>query len=119
MEVTNVLAGVAVRDFDSALDWCERQLGRPADAIPMENEPVAEWRLAPTRWIQLIGDPDRAGTALLTLAVNDLERQLAVLAERHITPGPISTAPGIVRTTLISDPDGNTITIAEDLAGDG
>lgn len=36
-----VLAGIAVADFDAAVSWYERLLGRPADDLPMGG--LAEW----------------------------------------------------------------------------
>jgi glyoxylase I family protein len=62
MPIRQVLAGIAVADFDSALSWYERLLGRPADDLPMDGS--AEWHFTETGMIQVIHDADRAGSAL-------------------------------------------------------
>jgi catechol 2,3-dioxygenase-like lactoylglutathione lyase family enzyme len=112
LAVNNVLAGIAVADLDSALAWYERLLGRPADEFPMDG--LAEWHYAETGWIQLIRDADRAGNALLTLVVDDLEGYVAVLEERGLAPGAIDdTTSDIVLFAAITDPEGNTITLVE------
>jgi hypothetical protein len=67
MAITNVFAGIATADYDSALPWYERLLGRPPDLIPNENE--AAWQMAETAWMYLVADADGAGKALLTLLV--------------------------------------------------
>jgi hypothetical protein len=35
VEITQVLAGIAVADLDRAAEWYEVMFGRPADAEPM------------------------------------------------------------------------------------
>jgi catechol 2,3-dioxygenase-like lactoylglutathione lyase family enzyme len=121
MRIKDVLAGIAVADFESALAWYERLLGRPADEIPMDG--LGEWHFAETGWIQLIHDADRAGNALLTLQVDDLEGYVALLEERGLAPGPIDdTTSDSVLFAAIADPEGNTITLVEQrtsAGGDG
>lgn len=114
--INQVLAVVPVADFPSALAWYERLLGRPADTIPMEGEEVAEWQVTQGGRIQLIRDAARAGTALLTLGVDDMDGQIAVLAERGLTLGAIQTTPGIMRIAVITDPAGNAITFGQQLS---
>lgn len=115
MPINNVFAGIAVADLDAALAWYARLLGRPADRIPMDG--LAEWQVTEAGAIQLIRDAGRAGTGLLTLAVNDLEGYVAALAEIGLTPGAINT--GVVaRFAAITDLEGNTITLAELLGTD-
>jgi predicted enzyme related to lactoylglutathione lyase len=74
--------------------------------LPNENEAV--WRVAQTGSIYIVGDPDHAGRALLTLAVDDLDELVAGLADRGIT-GVIDSVPGAGRTVAVTDPDGNRI----------
>jgi predicted enzyme related to lactoylglutathione lyase len=49
----------------------------------------------------------------VTLLVDDLDRQLAEIAGRGISVGPIETAPGRYRKVVITDPDGNRIQLGE------
>jgi predicted enzyme related to lactoylglutathione lyase len=55
----------------------------------------------------------RAGRALLTVIVDDLDAQVAQLAERGLATDPIDTVPGVVRKAEIRDPDGNRITFGQ------
>jgi glyoxylase I family protein len=110
MRVTSTMAGIAVADFDAGLAWYERFFGRDADRHPMEG--LAEWRIVETGVVQLVHDPDRAGFALLTLGVADLDATLADLAERGIVTADVVDA-AIARSASITDPEGNTITLAE------
>jgi predicted enzyme related to lactoylglutathione lyase len=111
MPISNVLAVLTVADMDSGRAWYERLMGRAADANPMES--LAEWQVTETGWIQLVRDADRAGTAVLTLGVDDLEGHTAELAERDLTVGAITTGDFTIFAS-ITDPEGNTITFAED-----
>lgn len=118
MPINKVFAGIAVADLDSALSWYERLLGRPADDIPMDG--LAEWHFAEAGSIQVIQDADRAGSALLTLAVDDLKTHVAVLEERGLTPGAVDdTTSDKVLFGEITDPEGSTITLVEQRSTDG
>ena len=117
MAVSHVFAGIPVADYDAALAWYERLLGRPPDVIVTDNE--AMWQVANTGWIYVVGDTGRAGHALLTLLVDDLEDHVAALAQRGLAIGAIDTVPGVVRKAVIIDPEGNSITLGEDLSADG
>ena len=103
--------GVATRHLEPALPWYERLLGRPPDLVPNENE--VAWQVAGNGWIYLVADPDRAGRALLTLIVDDLDGHLAQLAERGLTAEGIEVLPGVGRKAEFTDPEGNRITFAE------
>lgn len=115
MPISNTLAVVGVADFDSALAWYERLLGRPADERPMVG--LAQWQLTETGGIQLLRDPDRAGTASVTLIVDDLKDHVAFLTGSDFTVDAITTGE-MARFVAISDLEGNTITFAEPLSTD-
>jgi predicted enzyme related to lactoylglutathione lyase len=61
----------------------------------------------------VVYDIDRAGKALLTLIVDDLDEQIAALAERGLPTGAIETVSEGARRATITDPEGNMITFAE------
>jgi len=111
MAVTYVFAGIPVSQRDAAAGWYERLVGRPPDLIPNDHE--AAWRLTDTGWIYIVVDPDRAGSALNTLLVDDLDALLAGLAERGIVTGPVETIGDAVRGTHVTDPDGNRLQIGQ------
>src|SRR5204863_3163743 len=109
--VTYAFTGLRVADLESALAWYERLAGRPPDLIPNESE--AAWQLMDTAWLYVVRDAERAGKALLTVLVDDLDDRLAELTERGLRTGAIDAAPGRFRRAAITDPEGNTITFAE------
>ena len=108
MSIDHVLAVAPVSDIQAAQRWYEALFGRPEDNHPMDS--LVEWRVTETGWVQVFHDPDRAGSTLLNLAVDDLEEQAAQLAVRGLVLDGIQTANKGVRTAGITDPDGNRIT---------
>ena len=109
MAIDHVLAVVPVADIETAHGWYERLLGRAADNRPMDS--LAEWRVTDTGWVQVHLDADRAGSALLNFAVDDLAAHLDGLKDRGLAPGAIQTVNKGVQLSAITDPDGNTITL--------
>ena len=109
MAIEHILAAVPVANFDVARAWYERLFGRPADNLPMEGT-LVEWRVTETGWVQVTADADRAGSALLNFAVDDLQRHLADLSRRGLAPGKIEIVNKGVQLSTIRDPDGNTVT---------
>ena len=93
------------------MTWYERLAGRPPDLIPNDDE--AAWRLTDTGWIYVIADPARAGSALHTLLVEDIDAFLGGLAERGIASGPVETMDGGVRHAYVTDPDGNRLQVGQ------
>ena len=76
------------------------------------------WQVADTGWIYVVGDTNCAGKALLMLLVDDLEGHVAELGERGLETSPIDTVPGLYRKAVITDPEGNMISLGEDLSTD-
>ncbi|MDA2804838.1 VOC family protein [Nocardiopsis suaedae] len=56
-------------------------------------------------------DPDRAGTALVNLAADDLPAHVAALRERGLSPEDVQEVDKGVRLSAVTDPDGNRITL--------
>jgi glyoxalase/bleomycin resistance protein/dioxygenase superfamily protein len=100
-----------VRDREAAGDWYERLFGRPPDLVPNERE--AAWQLTDRGWIVIEADPSRAGTALHTLLVADLDALLAEIAQRDVPAGPVETIGPGVRQVIVADPDGNRLKIGQ------
>ncbi|MFD7406264.1 VOC family protein [Streptomyces sp. NPDC059866] len=117
MAIRNVYAVMPVVDFESARGWYERLWGRPADRNPMDG--LAEWQVIEGGAIQLLRDPDRAGSAMLTVGVDDTDAQAAAVAERGLDMGPVRDTPGGFRVAAIADPAGNVVTFAQDVGIDG
>lgn len=106
METTHVFAGLAVSDYEAARSWYERLFGRPPDVLPKADEAV--WQLSGSALVYIVADRRRAGSGLLTIAVDRLDEHMAELAEREI-PTRTETLANGVRKVVVSDPDGNTI----------
>src|SRR5438105_4506675 len=114
MDFTYVFAGLVVANRDRATAWYERLLGRPPTFLP--NDAEAVWQLAGTASIYLLADKDRAGRGVMALVVDDLGASLAGIAARGIVTAAIEEIPGAGRKAVITDPDGNAVSIVEILA---
>lgn len=117
MAINYAFTGIPVADYPAALVWYERLLGRPPDVIVHDHE--AMWQLRDAAWVYVVADAVRAGNALLTVLMDDLESQLAALAARGLTPATIENAPGLYRKAVFEDPEGNTIGFGENLNAQG
>jgi hypothetical protein len=114
--VTHTFAGLPVSDYAAAYGWYARLFGRPADMFPHEHEAV--WRLTPTASVYVVEDRERAGSGLVTLALDDLdahERRLSAdglaLTEQADGADP--------RRLTIKDADGNGLTFFHDPSQSG
>jgi predicted enzyme related to lactoylglutathione lyase len=111
MQITKVLAGIAVRDLDQAKRWYEVFFARPVDAEPMSG--LAEWH-TPGGVLQLVVDEQRAGGSLVTVWVPDARSALADLASRG---GPDVELDDVTSDKVLfarlADPDGNAVTVVQ------
>ena len=112
MPIEHVLAVVPVSDIERADTWYEALFGRPADNRPMAS--LLEWQVTDAGWVQVTLDPDRAGSGLLNLAVDDLAATREELATRGVDTAEIQPVDKGVELLAMSDPDGNTITLIGD-----
>jgi predicted enzyme related to lactoylglutathione lyase len=110
MSIMNALASVAVSDLNSAVQWYENVLGKPPDSRPMPE--VAEWKFERGGWLQVYKLPSRAGSGSVTLAVSNIDEQVAKLKKLGIDTAQRSSGDK-VKTLMITDPDGNHIAFAE------
>jgi hypothetical protein len=85
--------------FAESLDWYERFLGRPPDLRP--NDIEACWRFADGRWLYIMEEPERAGGGLVTLLLDE------VAGFEQLDYSPV----GGLRSSWVSDPDGNRVQI--------
>ena len=109
MEV--LFAGVPVRELAPAMEWYGRLFGRSPDLMPHEHEVM--WRVSEGGWLYVIQDPARAGKALVTIAVADLDSETAELAKREIYFGSIKPVGDAGRKAGVDDPDGNSIALIQ------
>jgi predicted enzyme related to lactoylglutathione lyase len=115
MDINYVFAGLVVVNRDQAAAWYERLLGRSPDFLP--NDAEAVWQVAGTASVYLVADADRAGRGVMALVVDDLAASLAEIASRGIVTGAIEEIPGVGRKSVITDPDGNAVSLLEILVG--
>ena len=106
-----LFAGLRVRDFAAALAWYERLLGGPPSFFPHGTEAV--WQLAEHQLVYVVQRPERAGHALLTLIVDDLDERIAGISRRGLEPAERETYPDGVRKITYADPEGNEIGFGE------
>jgi catechol 2,3-dioxygenase-like lactoylglutathione lyase family enzyme len=100
----HLFAGLRVRDFQAARRWYEQLLGEPT-FFPHATEAV--WTLAEDRSVYIVEDAAGAGHCVVTIFLDDLDRHVASIAGRGLTPDERETYANGVRKALYRDPDGN------------
>jgi hypothetical protein len=103
----DLFAGIPVSGYAAALAWYQRLLGSAPTFIPNDTEAV--WELAEHRYLYLEHRPGRAGHAMHTVFVGDLDTRVAGIADRGLTPRTRETYSNGVRKVTHQDPDGNEI----------
>ncbi len=109
--VEHLFAAIPVGDVAAATSHYERLLGRAPDLLPNERE--AAWQLTATGWIYLVLDAARAGSALQTILVDDLNGFLGEVQARGIEAGPVELLANGVRQALFADADGNRLKVGQ------
>jgi hypothetical protein len=105
-----LFGGIPVSDYEAARPWYERLLGGEPSFIPHATEAV--WELEEHRALFIVEDTERAGRAIHTLFVDDLDARVADIASRGLEPAERVTYPGKARKAIYRDADGNEISIA-------
>ena len=104
----DLYAGICVSDYAAARPWYERLFGSEPTFLAHETEAV--WELAEGRSIFVVEeDTERAGHALHTILVDDLDSLVSEIASRGISPAERETYSNGVRKAIYRDADGNEI----------
>jgi catechol 2,3-dioxygenase-like lactoylglutathione lyase family enzyme len=103
--MVDLFAGVPVSDYQQALAWYERLLGSEPAFFPHDTEAV--WELAEHRYLYVVEQPERAGHAVHTIFVDDLDQRLEGIRDRGIEPASEETYENGVRKVTYRDRDGN------------
>jgi catechol 2,3-dioxygenase-like lactoylglutathione lyase family enzyme len=103
----DLFAGVPVSDRERALDWYGRLFGSAPAFLPDDVEAV--WELAEHRYVYVELLPERAGHAMHTLFVDDLDARVEAMSARGLEPAQRETYGNGVRKITYRDPDGNEI----------
>lgn len=77
--VQGIYAAATVSNFEEALLWYEKLMGRPADDQPFPG--MAQWRNMGAAGLQLWLDENRAGRGLMTIVVPSLAAERKRLAQ--------------------------------------
>lgn len=102
-----LFAGIPVSDLAAAKVFYEKLFGAPPSFLPNDTEAV--WTLADQRHIYVELLPGRAGHALHTLFVDDLDGVLGRIAARGLHPAEQEAYDNGVRKAIFRDPDGNEV----------
>lgn len=101
----DLFAGIAVSDYERALDWYGRLLGNPPSFEAHETESV--WSVADHGYVYVLLSPEHAGHSMVTLFLGDLDAFVDAAEERGIHPEKRESYHNGVRKVTFRDPDGN------------
>ena len=103
----DLFGGICVRDYEAARSWYTRLLGSEPAFVAHATECV--WELGEHRYLFINEDAERAGNAVHTIFVGDLDATVADIASRGIEPARRETYGNGVRKATYRDSDGNEI----------
>jgi catechol 2,3-dioxygenase-like lactoylglutathione lyase family enzyme len=106
----DLFAGIAVSDYERALEWYERLLGSPPTFQPHDAESV--WTLREHGHVNVLLSPAHAGHSQVTLFLSDLDAFVDAAVGRGIEPESRETYGNGVRKVIFRDPDGNEFGLA-------
>ena len=109
---------VAVSDLGRAERFYAVLVGRPSDLQPRPDQ--REWRLHPQPEIvlRLTVRPEAAGHGMVAIGVRDVGEERARLGLEWPDLPQVREKPGVIVLLPLADPDGNTVTLWQDLLGE-
>jgi hypothetical protein len=105
--MAGLFAGLPVSRYQRALTWSKRLMGSEPAFLPNATEEVCE--LAGHRYLYIAELPERAGRALLTVFVDDLDDGVGSIRARGIQPAARETYGNGLRKVIYRDPGSNEI----------
>ncbi|WP_295524952.1 VOC family protein [uncultured Pseudacidovorax sp.] len=112
MRITNMLAGVAVKDLDQSIAWYALLIG---SAPVRRDAEIAEWRFDGGCCLRLVRRTSGAAGGSVTMVVEDLDQQLELMDGAGLRPTRRQDADA-VRIAFLRDPDGNQLVLAQVLS---
>jgi len=108
---------LAVSDLDRAVAFYAVIIGRQPDLRPQADQ--CEWRLHrdPEVALRITIEPRSAGHGTLALGVADLAAERSRLADVWADLPETTGKPGVIALLRFPDPDGNVVTLWQDLLG--
>jgi hypothetical protein len=79
--MVDLFADLPVSQYQRALTWYKRLMGSEPAFLPNATEAV--WELAEHRYLYIAELPERAGCALLTVFVDDLDDRVGSIRARE------------------------------------
>ncbi len=104
-----LFAVIGVTDLDNAKAWYERFFDRPPDVTIDGVEYL--WRLFDNGYVVLLVEPEHAGHSMLTVLVDDADKEADALRDRGLDVGPIEVIRDVERKAPLIDPDGNAVSV--------
>jgi catechol 2,3-dioxygenase-like lactoylglutathione lyase family enzyme len=101
----DLFAGIAVTDYERAVEWYQRLFGSPPSMRPHDTESV--WDVGEHEHVYVVRRPEHAGHSLVTLFIGDLEAFVDGAGQRGIEPESRETYDNGVRKIIFRDPEGN------------
>jgi catechol 2,3-dioxygenase-like lactoylglutathione lyase family enzyme len=117
LQFAGAVLDLAVSDLDRAVAFYKVLIGRQPDLRPQVDQ--CEWRLHrdPEVAFRITADPLSAGHGKLAIGVADLATERIRLAEQWAELPPTTEKPNVIALLRLQDPDGNTVTLWQDLLG--
>lgn len=103
----SLFAVIPVNDYPAAVSWYETLLGGQPSFEAHATEVV--WELAEDRSVAVLQEPAKAGNAMITVFVDDLDAWVDGISERGIAPAKRETYGNGVCKVTYRDADGNEI----------
>jgi len=101
----DLFAGIPVADYATALPWYVKLFGSPPNFLATQTE--AAWEVGEHRWVYIEELPERAGHAMQTIFVDDLDARVAEISGRGLEPWKRETYENGMRKVTYRDADGN------------
>jgi hypothetical protein len=115
LEFAGAVLDVAAVDVDRSEAFYTVLLGRPADLRPQSDQ--REWRLhgRPEVGLRISCDAKLAGYGTVSIGVMNLASEVARLAATWPNLPAPTEKPGVIMLVRFPDPDGNMVTMWQDL----
>lgn len=115
MDLVGLTLDVFVSNSTKSFEFWRRIMGRQPDLV--QGPDLHEWQLwsTPEVNIRIVVDSLRAGHGRVALGVADLGRAIVTLREDFPDIQEPYVKPNVIATVSIEDPDGNIVTVWQDL----
>lgn len=111
---TSLISVLHVNDFDEAVQWYAKWLGRKPDVTP--DEGIAEWWLVENALLQVsvAPNPSLAGKSSVVCCVRNIDIQKVICQNAGVTISEIQDL-GFIKLAQINDPAGNTVMFVQEM----